>query len=410
MKAQIAAEVEIEKEKRVAFLHQSAARRMGHACLLRGWGAWRELCEQRRRKLRLMQGVGARLMRPKLAESLATWRGKWELSERDRLKRAHQQLVAAEAEAHAAADREVVRLRHQLEVARGDVERATARAETSEEEARATRRVREEEHREADAAARELARVLDATNERRIEHLQGIAARRIGQRGLSRGWSAWRDAWEERRRQRQTLASSGARLLRPKLAASFGGWRHEWEVSQAADEVRAHEILLSRQVELRDSLELQLAAVQAELEAANKAAEEEHNAMKRRFLADALLKEEAAATQLALSLEEEREKRVNHLQRVAARRIGQQGLSRGWTAWQELYDEQVAQRQMLASAGSRLLRPKLAASFTHWRGDCEVDIRVTSKNTAALSARPDGRRSRCHRDGGQGFAVPLACS
>ena len=56
---------------------------------MRGWGAWRELCEQRRRKLRLMQGVGARLMRPKLAESLATWRGKWELSERDRLKRAH---------------------------------------------------------------------------------------------------------------------------------------------------------------------------------------------------------------------------------------------------------------------------------------------------------------------------------
>ena len=158
--------------------------------------------------------------------------------------------------------------------------------------------------------------MLDATNERRIEHLQGIAARRIGQRGLSRGWSAWRDAWEERRRQRQTLASSAAEAR--------GVRRHEWEVSQAADEVRAHEILLSRQVELRDSLELQLAAVQAELEAANKAVEEEHNAMKRRFLADALLKEEAAATQLALSLEEEREKRVNHLQRVAARRIGQQ--------------------------------------------------------------------------------------
>jgi hypothetical protein len=237
--------------------------------------------------------------------------------------------------------------------------------------------------------------VLDATNERRIEHLQGIAARRIGQRGLSRGWSAWRDAWEERRRQRQTLASSGARLLRPKLAASFGGWRHEWEVSQAADEVRAHEILLSRQVELRDSLELQLAAVQAELEAANKAVEEEHNAMKRRFLADALLKEEAAATQLALSLEEEREKRVNHLQRVAARRIGQQGLSRGWTAWQELYDEQVAQRQMLASAGARLLRPKLAASFVGWRWNWEAERERDRLKAAEVLAFGGAR----HRDG-----------
>ena len=47
---------------------------------------------------------------------------------------------------------------------------------------------------------------------------------------------------------------------------------------------------------------------------------------------------------------------------------------RGWSAWHELYQEQVAQRQMLASAGARLLRPKLAASFSHWKTDWEVEV------------------------------------
>ena len=47
--------------------------------------------------------------------------------------------------------------------------------------------------------------------------------------------------------------------------------------------------------------------------------------------------------------------------RKAGARIKNQGIMKGWSAWLELWEEQVAQRQMLASAGARLLRR--AASF-----------------------------------------------
>ena len=73
--------------------------------------------------------------------------------------------------------------------------------------------------------------------EARATGLQQSAVRRIAHRGLARGWSAWHAAWEERRRQRQMLASAGARLLRPKLAASVAHWRGAWEDSMRQNRV-----------------------------------------------------------------------------------------------------------------------------------------------------------------------------
>ena len=93
-----------------------------------------------------------------------------------------------------------------------------------------------------------------------------------------------------------------------------------------------------------------------------------------------------AAKALMEKLEEEREKRIAHLQQSAARRMGNAGVLRGWTAWQELYDEQVAQRQMLASAGARLLRPKLAASIAHWRAHWEAAARTAMAEAAEVRA------------------------
>ena len=57
------------------------------------------------------------------------------------------------------------------------------------------------------------------------------------------------------------------------------------------------------------------------------------------------------------------EARIEYLYQKAGARIKNQGIMKGWSAWLELWEEQVAQRQMLASAGARLLRPKLAASL-----------------------------------------------
>ena len=77
---------------------------------------------------------------------------------------------------------------------------------------------------------------------------------------------------------------------------------------------------------------------------------------------------------LAAKLAQEKERRVEELYKKSAKRMGNQGILRGWSAWHELYEEMKAQRQMLASAGARLLRPKLAASMEHWRRDWEVEV------------------------------------
>ena len=53
--------------------------------------------------------------------------------------------------------------------------------------------------------------------------------------------------------------------------------------------------------------------------------------------------------QLAQQLEQEKEKRVAHLQQVGMRRLLKQGLARGWSAWHEVYSEAMRQRQLLTS-------------------------------------------------------------
>ena len=68
-----------------------------------------------------------------------------------------------------------------------------------------------------------------------------------------------------------------------------------------------------------------------------------------------------------MKLEEEHEKRVEHLQQVAVRRIGQLALARGWSSWLAQHEEKVRVWQLLRHAGGRLVRPKLVASFIEGR-------------------------------------------
>ena len=82
-----------------------------------------------------------------------------------------------------------------------------------------------------------------------------------------------------------------------------------------------------------------------------------------RLSADARGAEAELQKQAALQLEAEKEKRVAHLQQMAARRMGQQGLAAGWSTWQDQYLEAARQKRMLAAAGARLQRPALVASF-----------------------------------------------
>ena len=63
-----------------------------------------------------------------------------------------------------------------------------------------------------DQQAKLLAEELEAEKEKRVLQLQQAAARRIGQIELSKGWNAWHDWYGSRRRCKQLLASSIARV------------------------------------------------------------------------------------------------------------------------------------------------------------------------------------------------------
>ena len=128
-------------------------------------------------------------------------------------------------------------------------------------------------------------------------------------------------------------------------------------------------------------------------------AERERDALVAQLKGQALSAEEEQARQNALRLEEEREKRVAHLQGVAARRIQQLGLARGWSAWAEAYEQRLMHQRMLRQAASRLLRPKLAAAAAHWRRSWEEEqeakaeaerqllLAAQQRQRAALEAR-----------------------
>jgi hypothetical protein len=109
---------------------------------------------------------------------------------------------------------------------------------------------------------KDLASKLEAEREKRVEHLQGVAARRIGQMGLARGWSGWHEQWSEKRRRRQLLQAAGARLMRPMLAASLSHWRQDWAACARAASERGKQRLLA---DLKGGLEAELKAVRAEL-------------------------------------------------------------------------------------------------------------------------------------------------
>ena len=73
------------------------------------------------------------------------------------------------------------------------------------------------------------------------------------------------------------------------------------------------------------------------------------------------------ADALAEQVEAERERRVEQLGAVAARRIQQAGLARVWTMWADRQRDARRHRTILNAVGGRFKLPKVAASFGRWR-------------------------------------------
>ena len=221
----------------------------------------------------------------------------------------------------------------------------------------------------AQAAAREgsgevatLQRLMkeqaEAAREQRVGELMALAARRISQLALSRGWQAWVGQYEAVVRQRRLLRGVAGRLSKPKLTACFRHWLSDWETAERATEQAraAGQVAALRQAEHQQVL----SALREQLATAQAAAREGSGEV---ATLQRLMKEQAEAA---------REQRVGELMALAARRISQLALSRGWQAWVGQYEAVVRQRRLLRGVAGRLSKPKLTACFVEWRRDWEV--------------------------------------
>jgi len=263
--------LEDERLKRIEQVGAMAANRFGKGQLGRGWttwhAAWRERCEQKR----LLRQLAGRLMKPKLGYSYGFWRHSWEA---ERLAVAEDRSAANWTSKSAAAEAERSKLQLELAEARAAILEGTGQEAE-------LRRLAEEE--------------VAAQKEQRVAQLGRMAARRLGHRDLSRGWTAWYDLAAVGRYQRSMLRSVASRLAKPKLSRAYVHWRQDWDRMEAAKAAKAQlekirgqqashddaEYELQRQVSaLEEELKMNKAALVDQREAALKHAQEIAAAMR----------------------------------------------------------------------------------------------------------------------------------
>ena len=144
----------------------------------------------------------------------------------------------------------------------------------------------------------------------------------------------------------------------------------------AALRAESQAALDAARTEAQAALEAQAAESQAALEA--------KEAELRSVSGEAEAKEKERQIMLAKQAEEQKEKRVAHVQQMAVRRLGKQQLTKGWQTWLDMYLEHQRQKRMLAAAAGRLMKPALSAALSAWREDWAEERRLALEEGQAL--------------------------
>ena len=350
---ELEAALERQREARIKSLANSSVRRLMAQGLSRGWQAWVETHQGQMHTKRLLALATARLARPALAACLTRWRGEWEAALEFERSAGWQQRIEREAALRAEVEAELSKVRVALEEALKVKESLVKLAMAK------------------DDGRKKLEEQLEKEREARVEDVANVALKRFVQMELARGWSAWVEVWREDREQRRLLRTAAARLMRPQLAACVSRWRRDWEAAALSRAAMSLEERVAHEIERRKAAEERATRIQQELEAA-------HDAMQ----ASASF-EDAERQRLQQQIEREREERVKGLADVSLKRIRQQGMARGWSAWVEVWREDREQRRLLRTAAARLMRPQLAACVTLWKRDWQEEVRRTQATSAS---------------------------
>ena len=406
---QLAEQAAAVREERIEQLHRMAGRRMGKQGLTRGFNAWQELYLERKRKTQLLQRSSAMLSKPKLAGAFIEWWTVREEAIREAEHEAQEALLASEAQNSSKLQKDLQRAKDkadsQIERIRGEYEEVlkAERAAAAKELAKVQAQLEKYTKSQTAEFEKNLADQAAELREQRVEQLHRMAMRRISKQGISRGFNRWLEGYLAKRRSLQLLNRAGARLTKPKLADAFIEW---WTVHQEElddRERRETEQIHAQETEMRDSRNQQLEAERAILEQhlerariefeetrkKDRLAAEKELEIERKKAAEAIAQEQAAATQTIAELKKkvelysvgrdedianhldkqaaaDREDRVEQLHRMAGRRLGKQGLARGFNAWQTLWEARRRNLHLMQRASARLSKPKLASAFIEW--------------------------------------------
>ena len=379
----LAETLEAEKEKRIAHTQQMAAMRMGKQQLSKGWQSWLDGWLEQQRHKRMLAASAGRLMKPALSAALTHWRTDWQATQQAILEEG-QRLMRAEADGRSIEQQaEIDAVRAEMAAA---LQAKDAEMQKLEEEFGLGALTKEQEH------AKALAEQAEAAHEKRMAHLQQMAAKRMMQAGLTKGWQTWLDLYLERQRSMRMLAAAAGRLMRPALTAALTHWRDDWQAEQKAALEEGQRLIRAEAEGHSAKQQAEIDALRAEMAAALAAKDTQLQALSERSGLDVLTQQQEHAKALAELAEAAHEKNVAHLQQSAARRMMQAGLTKGWQTWLDMYLEHQRQKRMLAGAAGRLMKPALSAALTAWRDDWgEERRRVLEEGQRLMRAEADGR-------------------
>ena len=233
-------------------------------------------------------------------------------------------------------------------------------------------RLRVELEQQLAAKAQEALEAQDVAERQRSEQ----AYRRMMNRGLLRGFEAWREMVGERSRLRGALG--GMRV--PGLRAALGKWRTFMKEEAAAKEQQERDAL---QMSFEERLKSERDAQEAELETVQSNAERERAQLQQQL-------DEQAKALTEGQLAHQREKRE-----LALRRLMNRNLREGFDTWRSVAAEMERARYLERRMPQLIILPR---AFRRWRK--EIDA---AQRRAAVRAR---RRARIVPTRGERGACP----
>lgn len=265
-----------EREQRVVQLTRRWVRRLMQRDLSQAWSSWQALWEARAYAFQKLRHAGKHLAKPGLAMGFDGW-----LAYLDDRREQHVQRkgIGLQAERDAIAQElQYVRTEYEQKLSTLEAERTMLLEKVGLLGGAA-----------AAADAQMQARlVAERDDHRRV--LCSKITRRMMNRAISRGWTAWADMVESRAYARQKMAEVAGRLHKPQLARAFYAWISDWNGAKAEAKEREIGDRINKETQ---SMEKQLSEAKFEasqLELQRLAHEDEIKALKEKLqtTADAL--------------------------------------------------------------------------------------------------------------------------